>query len=152
MALDSPFQRSGNQSTALDFFFIIFNFFWGLKAKVQNFISRQTTNLELHLEANHFKSGRNGPWYFEVQNSNLKWTKVHMKLRLYSKSKKLSIIDTNFKGPEPLLRQTSYLKAHSFLDANKRWGRIKVRVGSKKLKLFVEIRPTGTMSKPLTTI
>ncbi|GBC08439.1 hypothetical protein RclHR1_08100007 [Rhizophagus clarus] len=58
----------------------------------------------------------------------------------------------NFEGPEPLLRQTSYLKAHGFPDANKRCGRIEVRdIGSKKLKLFVEIKPTGTISKPLTT-
>ncbi|GBC06595.1 hypothetical protein RclHR1_06950001 [Rhizophagus clarus] len=61
------------------------------------------------------------------------------------------VFGQDFKGPEPFLRQTSYLKAHGFPNTNKRWGRIKVRVGSKKLKLFVRIKPTGTMSKPLTT-
>ncbi|GBB95849.1 hypothetical protein RclHR1_26280001 [Rhizophagus clarus] len=39
----------------------------------------------------------------------------------------------DFKDLEPLLRQTSYLKAHGFPDANKRWGRIKV--GSSKRKV-----------------
>ncbi|GBB94566.1 hypothetical protein RclHR1_23800004 [Rhizophagus clarus] len=37
------FEGSGSQSTAPDFFFVIFSFFWGLEAKDQNSISRQTT-------------------------------------------------------------------------------------------------------------
>ncbi|GBC05845.1 hypothetical protein RclHR1_06470008 [Rhizophagus clarus] len=40
----------------------------------------------------------------------------------------------NFEGLEPLLRQTSYLKAHGFLDANKRWGRIEVRDSKRKVE------------------
>ncbi|GBB95428.1 hypothetical protein RclHR1_25300002 [Rhizophagus clarus] len=105
----------------------------------------------------------------KVQNSNSKRTEVQIKPRLYLKMKDILrtrkpgvlltsiskihgwISKRNFEGPELLLKQTNYLKAHSFPDANKRWGRIKVRVGSKKLKLFVGIKPTGTISKPLTT-
>ncbi|GBC07968.1 hypothetical protein RclHR1_07820003 [Rhizophagus clarus] len=97
------------------------------------------------------------------KNSNSKQTEVQTKPRLYLKTRKLGVLLTpilkvcgwipkrNFEGLKPLLRQTSYLKAHGFPDANKKWGRIKVRVGSKKLKLFVGIEPTGTISKPLTT-
>ncbi|GBC08250.1 hypothetical protein RclHR1_00080027 [Rhizophagus clarus] len=157
-------------------------------------------SLELHFEVNHFKSGtpfQGGPLSPEetdlgiskAQNSNSKQTEVQTKPRLYSKMKDILktrkpevlltpiskvhdwIPKRNFEGLEPFLRQTNYLKAHNFPDANKRWGRIKVRnskrkvekqqreeppkqdfkVGSKKLKLFVGIEPTGTISKPLTT-
>ncbi|GBB84506.1 hypothetical protein RclHR1_11080001 [Rhizophagus clarus] len=90
----------------------------------------------------------------KAQNSNLKQIEVFRKklgVLLAPISKVHGWISRrNFEGLEPLLRQTSYLKAHSFPDTNKRWGRIKVRVRSKKLKLFVGIEPTGTMSKPLT--
>ncbi|GBC00157.1 hypothetical protein RclHR1_03770004 [Rhizophagus clarus] len=57
----------------------------------------------------------------KVWNSNLKWTEVQIKPELYSK-----INERHFEDLEPLLRQTSYLKAHDFPDANKRWRRIKV--------------------------
>ncbi|GBB93187.1 hypothetical protein RclHR1_21290002 [Rhizophagus clarus] len=82
-------------------------------------------------------------------NSNSKRTETRKLEVLLTPISKIS--KRNFEGPEPLLRQTSYLKAHNFLDANKRWGRIKVKVGSKKLKLFIRIEPTGTIFKPLTT-
>ncbi|GES79000.1 hypothetical protein RCL_jg6029.t1 [Rhizophagus clarus] len=39
-----------------------------------------------------------------------------------------------FEGPEPFLRQTSYLKAHGFPNTNKRWGRIKVRGSKRKVE------------------
>ncbi|GBB87681.1 hypothetical protein RclHR1_14160007, partial [Rhizophagus clarus] len=39
-----------------------------------------------------------------------------------------------FESLEPLLRQTSYLKAHGFPDANKRWERIKVRGSKRKVE------------------
>ncbi|GBC10670.1 hypothetical protein RclHR1_09810004 [Rhizophagus clarus] len=133
----------------------------------------------------------------KAQNSNSKWTEVQMKPRLYSKIDEghfeglrlprmlrnfedLRLLDEfldkiskfcGFEGPESLLRQTSYLRAHGFPDANKRWERIKVKgskrkvekrqreeplkldfeIRSKKLKLFVGSEPTETMSKPLTT-
>ncbi|GBB93546.1 hypothetical protein RclHR1_21930004 [Rhizophagus clarus] len=127
-------------------------------------------------------SGRNGPQYFEAQNSNSKQTDT--KPRLYSKmkdilrSRKLGVLLTpiskvcsfleryktskvygfwtsfwirfqrlsfltkmltllwfcGFEGLKPLLRQTSYLKAHGFLDANKRWERIKVRGSKRKVE------------------
>ncbi|GBB94107.1 hypothetical protein RclHR1_22940001 [Rhizophagus clarus] len=47
------------------------------------------------------------------------------KLRRFTASGRVSGQD--FKDLEPLLRQTSYLKAHGFPDANKRWEKIKVR-------------------------
>ncbi|GBB85308.1 hypothetical protein RclHR1_11880001 [Rhizophagus clarus] len=85
----------------------------------------------------------------ELQNSFL--TRRFANAHFYRFTASGRVPGQDFEGPEPLLRQTSYLKAHGFPDANKRWGRIKVRVGLKKLKLFVRIEPTGTMSKPLTT-
>ncbi|GBB91752.1 hypothetical protein RclHR1_19100003 [Rhizophagus clarus] len=80
----------------------------------------------------------------KTQNSNSKWTEIFRRsavgfLKEISKTRKLGVLliliskvrgwipKRNFEDPEPHLRQTSYLKAHGFPDANKRWGRIKVR-------------------------
>ncbi|GBB94019.1 hypothetical protein RclHR1_22750003 [Rhizophagus clarus] len=61
--------------------------------------------------------------------------RVQTKPRLHSKVRGW-IPRRNFEGPESLLRQTSYLKAHGFPDANKRWERIEVRNSKRKVHSF----------------